>query len=313
MSLSCHDLLSVDDLNDGDIDALLGAARSFAEISERTIKKVPTLRGRTIINLFLEPSTRTRTSFEIAGKRLSADVINISGSGSSISKGESLKDTGKTIEAMHVDAVVVRHWSSGAALKLAQYIEPPVINAGDGAHEHPTQALLDLFTMEQEFGSVKGVRVAIVGDILHSRVARSLISLLNRRGAEITVVGPPVWIPLGVERLGCGVSFSLDDVVESSDVLYLLRIQRERLVSTIFSEQEYARIFGLNEARLARAKPGCKVMHPGPMNRGVEISDAVADSDESLIIEQVSNGVAMRMAIFYQMLEGAASSAGAQA
>jgi aspartate carbamoyltransferase catalytic subunit len=302
LTLSCYDLLSVNDLSEDDIEALLDSAASFSEISERTIKKVPALRGRTIINLFLEPSTRTRTSFEIAGKRLSADVINISGPGSAIVKGESLKDTAKTIEAMRVDAVVMRHWSSGAALKLAEYIEPPVINAGDGAHEHPTQALLDALTIRNAFGEIAGRRVAIVGDIAHSRVARSLIALLNRLGAKVTVVAPPVWSPIGIEMLGCDVSFNLDDVLDSMDVLYLLRIQTERLEKAFFSEREYSRFFGVNEERLARAKPGCKVMHPGPMNRGVEISSSVADHLESLVTAQVANGVAVRMAVFYRML-----------
>lgn len=302
MSLSCHDLVTIEDLSDADVKSLLDSAASFADVSERMIKKVPALRGRTIINLFLEPSTRTRTSFEIAGKRLSADVINISGSGSSVAKGESLKDTAKTIEAMQVDAVVVRHWSSGAALKLAEYIEPPVINAGDGAHEHPTQALLDALTIKNELGEIAGLRVVIVGDLLHSRVARSFIALLGRLGALVTVVAPPVWLPPGTDELGCEVSYSLDEVIGTADVIYLLRIQRERLESALFSEREYARLYGLNEARMERAKPGSKIMHPGPMNRGVEISAGIADHLDSLVSAQVSNGVAVRMAVFYQML-----------
>lgn len=302
MPLSSHDLISIADLSDGDIGSLLESAATYADVSERVIKKVPALRGRTIINLFLEPSTRTRTSFEIAGKRLSADVINISGAGSSLKKGESLKDTAKTIEAMQVDAVVVRHWAAGAAHKLAEYIEPPVINAGDGAHEHPTQALLDALTIQNRLKKISGIKVAVVGDILHSRVARSLIMLLGRLGAEVTAVAPPMWSPKGLEALGCSISYSLDDVLDSVDVVYLLRIQRERLSDHMFSEQEYARTYCLNRERLNRAKPGCLVMHPGPMNRGIEISADVADGEKSLITAQVSNGVAVRMAVFYQIL-----------
>ena len=307
MPISSHDLISIADLTDGDIESLLESAATYADVSERVIKKVPALRGRTIINLFLEPSTRTRMSFEIAGKRLSADVINISASGSSLKKGESLKDTAKTIEAMRVDAVVVRHWAAGAAYKLAEYIEPPVINAGDGAHEHPTQALLDALTIKNRLEQISGLKVAVVGDIRHSRVARSLITLLGRMGAEVMAVAPPMWLPPGLETLGCSVSYSLDDVLDSVDVIYLLRIQRERLSNHMFSEHEYARTYCLNRERLDRAKPGCLVMHPGPMNRGIEIAADVADGKESLITAQVANGVAVRMAVFYQMLGDVAS------
>lgn len=305
MTLSCHDLLSVADLSDDDIDTLLETAASFKDISLRDIKKVPTLRGRTIINLFLEPSTRTRTSFEIAGKRLSADVINISGSGSSLTKGECLKDTAKTIEAMNVDAVVLRHWSSGAAFKLSRYVQPPVINAGDGSHEHPTQALLDLLTIKDSLGGIAGAKITIVGDISHSRVARSLIMLLNRLKAEVTVVAPPMFQPAGIEQLGCRVSYSLDDEIEGSDVLYLLRIQKERQGSAVFPGlAEYARLYGLTKERWSRVSPGCKVMHPGPLNRGVEIDPEVADGLGSLINTQVTNGVAIRMAVLYLFVGG---------
>lgn len=303
MTLSCHDLLSVADLTDGDIGALLETAASFKDISRRTIKKVPTLRGRTIVNLFLEPSTRTRTSFEIAGKRLSADVINISGAGSALAKGECLKDTAKTIEAMNIDAVVVRHWSSGAAHKLAQYLEPPVINAGDGAHEHPTQALLDLLTIQDSLGDIAGAKVTIVGDISHSRVARSLIGLLDRMKVKVTVVAPPMFLTPGIANLGCRVSYSLDDELDGSDVLYLLRVQKERQGADVFPGlAEYARMYGLTKARWARASTNCKIMHPGPLNRGVEIDPDVADSLGSLINTQVTNGVAVRMAVLYLLI-----------
>ena len=307
MALSCHDLISIADLTDGDIEALLETASSFKDISQRLIKKVPPLRGRTIVNLFLEPSTRTRASFEIAGKRLSADVINISGTGSSLTKGESLKDTAKTIEALSVDAVVLRHWSSGAAHKLAEYIQPSVVNAGDGSHEHPTQALLDVLTIKESLGAVEGAKVTIVGDISHSRVARSLITLLSRLNADVTVVAPPVFLPIGIEALGCRVSYSLDDEIYGADVLYLLRIQKERSGAGIFSSYaEYNRMYGLTKERWARASAKCKVMHPGPMNRGVEIDPDVADSLSSLINTQVTNGVAMRMAVLYLLIGGGA-------
>lgn len=307
MTLSCHDLLSVADLTDGDISALLETAASFKDISLRQIKKVPTLRGRTIVNLFLEPSTRTRTSFEIAGKRLSADVVNISGAGSALAKGECLKDTAKTIEAMNVDAVVLRHWSSGAAYKLAQYVEPPVINAGDGAHEHPTQALLDLLTMKDSLGDIAGAKVTIVGDISHSRVARSLIELLNRLKAIVTVVAPPMFLTPGIARLGCRISYSLDDELEGSDVLYLLRVQKERQSANMFPGfAEYTRMYGLTKERWTRVSLRCKIMHPGPLNRGVEIDPDVADSLGSLINTQVTNGVAVRMAVLYLLIGGGA-------
>lgn len=306
MVLSCRNLISITDLTDNDIDILLETATSLKDISARQIKKVPTLRGRTVINLFLEPSTRTRTSFEIAGKRLSADVINISGSGSSLTKGECLKDTAKTIEAMQVDAVVLRHWSSGAAHKMSGYIQPPIINAGDGAHEHPTQALLDLMTIKENLGEIAGARVAIVGDIAHSRVARSLIMLLNRVDAKVKVVAPPMLLPSGIEELGCEVSYSLDAVLDDSDILYLLRIQKERLGAAIFSDYaEYTRLYGLTKERWSRVKETCLVMHPGPMNRGVEIDQDAADGLRTLVTTQVTNGVAVRMAILYLLIGGA--------
>ncbi len=307
--LSSHDLISIADLDEADVSALIETAISFKDVSTRQIKKVPTLRGRTIINLFLEPSTRTRTSFEVAGKRLSADVINISGSGSSLVKGEGLKDMAKTIEAMQVDAVVLRHWSSGAAHKLAHYIKPPVINAGDGSHEHPTQALLDLLTIQESVGKVEGVKVSIVGDISHSRVARSLILLLNMMKAKVTLVAPPMLLPAGIEQYGCDVAYSIDDVIAGSDVFYLLRIQKERFTGELFLDHaEYSRQYGLTKERWSRTSKDCKIMHPGPMNRGVEIDDAVADSADSLITTQVENGVALRMAVLYLLVGGATAS-----
>ena len=307
--LSSHDLISIADLDEADVTTLIEMAVSFKDVSTRQIKKVPTLRGRTIINLFLEPSTRTRTSFEVAGKRLSADVINISGSGSSMVKGESLKDMAKTIEAMQVDAVVIRHWSSGAAHKLAHYIKPPVINAGDGSHEHPTQALLDLLTIKESLGKVAGVKVAIVGDIAHSRVARSLILLLNMMKAKVTLVAPPMLLPVGIEQYGCDIAHTIDDVIADSDVLYLLRIQKERLTGELFSDDaEYNRQYGLTTERWGRTLKNCKIMHPGPMNRGVEIDGVVADSFGSLITAQVENGVALRMAVLYLLVGGASVS-----
>lgn len=305
MPLSNRDLLSINDLSLKDIELILETAQSFAEVSTRQIKKVPTLRGRTIVNLFLEPSTRTRTSFEIAGKRLSADVINISGSSSAVAKGESLKDTAKTIEAMAVDAVVVRHWSSGSAAYLAELINPPVINAGDGCHEHPTQALLDLYTLQKAFGKIAGLSVVIVGDIAHSRVARSLVLALAKLKATVTVVGPATLLPVKIDKLGAGVSTSLDQSIKDADVVYLLRIQKERQQQNYFpSLREYSRLYGLTRERWLKIKDRAKVMHPGPMNRGVEIDATVADGEAALITNQVNSGVAVRMAILYLLLGG---------
>ncbi len=306
MPLRSKDLLSIEDLTLENIDLILETASSFEEVFDREIKKVPTLRGRTIINLFLEPSTRTRTSFEIAGKRLSADVVNVSGQGSAVAKGESLKDTAQTIEAMSVDAVVIRHWSSGSAKYLAELIKPPVINAGDGWHEHPTQALLDLYTIKKEIGKLTGKRVAIVGDIAHSRVARSLIAALNKTKAKVTLVGPATLIPMDIDKLGVDISYSLDDVLEDVDIVYLLRLQKERQSENLLpSLREYSRLFGLSKARWQRLKNGVRIMHPGPMNRGIEIDSFVADNEKALIREQVTSGVAVRMAILYLLMGGA--------
>ncbi len=308
MGLRHKDLVSINQLASDEITLILDMAESFREISERPIKKVPTLRGRTVINLFFEPSTRTRTSFELAAKRLSADTVNISKSTSAVVKGESIKDTAQTIQAMAADLVVIRHAASGSAALLAKYMDCSVVNAGDGSHEHPTQALLDLFTIRREFGTLNGLKVAIVGDILHSRVAGSNILALKKMGAEVTVVGPPTLIPKGIESLGVKVSNDLDSVLPEVDVLYLLRIQLERQGEPLFpSLREYAALFGLNKKRLLAAKPDLIVMHPGPINRGVEIAPEVADMPQSVITAQVTNGVAVRMAILYLLLGGADS------
>ncbi len=288
-----------------EIELILSTADSFSEIATRTIKKVPTLRGRTIVNLFLEPSTRTRTSFELAGKRLSGDVINISASSSAAVKGESLRDTAKTIEAMNPDIVVIRHSAAGSAHMLAHLMACSVVNAGDGSHEHPTQALLDLFTMRKHLGSVEGLHVGIVGDISHSRVARSNILALNKMGAKVTLIGPPTLMPCQVERLGAEVSNDFDETIGSLDVIYLLRIQMERQGRALFpSLREYSNLFGLSMRRLEKAKKDVLIMHPGPMNRGVEISGDVAELQSSVVTDQVTNGVAVRMAVLYLLIGG---------
>lgn len=308
MGLRSKDLISINQLSSEDISLILDMAESFKEVSERPIKKVPTLRGRTVINLFFEPSTRTRTSFELAAKRLSADAVNISKSSSAIVKGESIKDTAQTLQAMAADAVVIRHSVSGSAELLAKYMDCSVINAGDGTHEHPTQALLDLFTIRQEFGTLSGIKVAIVGDIAHSRVAGSNILALKKMGAEVILVGPPTLIPKNIEDLGVRVSYDLEAVLPEIDVLYLLRIQLERQGEPLFpSLSEYAALFGLNRRRLQMAKPDLIVMHPGPINRGVEIAPEIADMPQAVINSQVTNGVAVRMAILYLLLGGGAN------
>ena len=305
-------LLSINDLTYDDAVLILDTAAELAKISDAPVKKLPTLRGRTVVNLFFEDSTRTRISFEAAAKRLSADVINFSAKGSSLSKGESLKDTALTLQAMGADAVIIRHNASGAPARLAdqQWMTGSVINAGDGTHEHPTQALLDAFTIRKhlrpESKDLTGVKVAIVGDILHSRVARSNVLLLTKLGAEITLVAPPTLLPVGVENWPVKVAFGLDAVVADSDVVMMLRIQRERMAELFFpSEREYSRQFGLNSDRLRKIKPTALVMHPGPMNRGLEISADSADSLQSVIVEQVTNGVSVRMAVLYLLLGGA--------
>ncbi|MHB0977169.1 MAG: aspartate carbamoyltransferase catalytic subunit [Candidatus Aquicultorales bacterium] len=306
VGLHGRDLLGIDDLTKEEIEGILDTADSFKEISERPIKKVPTLRGRTIVNLFCEPSTRTRTSFEIAAKRLSADAVNISVAASAIAKGESLVDTAKTLQAMATDLVVIRHAVSGAANILAGAMVCPVVNAGDGAHEHPTQALLDLFTLRSHFGRLEGLKVAIVGDISHSRVARSNLRALGKVGAEVTLVGPPTLMPSLVEKMGASVAYNLDDVLPDVDVVYILRIQIERQKESLFpSVREYAGLYGLNSSRRAKMKEGSIVLHPGPMNRGIEIASDVADAPGSFIDYQVTSGVAVRMAVLYLLVGGA--------
>jgi len=298
-------LLSAGDLSRDAALLLLDTAEEMARVADRPIKKLPTLRGRTVVNLFFEDSTRTRTSFEVAAKRLSADVINFSAKGSSVSKGESLKDTALTLEAMGADGVVVRHSASGAPHRLATWIRGSVINAGDGTHEHPTQALLDAYTMRSRLGRLDGLQVAIVGDVLHSRVARSNVLLLDTLGAQTTLVAPPTLLPLGVESWPATVSFDLDSVLPKCDVVMMLRVQRERMTAAYFpSAREYSRRYGLDAARMAAMPDDAIVMHPGPMNRGVEIAAEVADSVRSTIVEQVANGVAVRMAVLYLLLGG---------
>jgi aspartate carbamoyltransferase catalytic subunit len=298
-----RDLLGMEDLTAADICAILDSAASFKEISEREIKKVPTLRGKTIINLFFEPSTRTRTSFEIAGKRLSADVINISVSTSSLSKGETLRDTADNLAAMRADVLVVRHRAAGVPHMLARFSRSPVINAGDGAHEHPTQALLDLYTIREKLGTLEGRRVVIVGDIANSRVARFNIIGMHKLGMDVGVCAPRTMIPVGMEAWGVDYHSDLDAVLPNADVVMMLRIQRERHGDVLFpSLQEYSERYCLTSDRMRRAKPEILVMHPGPMNRGVEIAPEVADGLESVILQQVTNGVAVRMALLYLII-----------
>lgn len=304
-------LLSISDLNRDEALHILDTADQLAKATETPVKKLPTLRGRTVVNLFFEDSTRTRISFEAAAKRLSADVINFSAKGSSLSKGESLKDTAITLQAMGADGVVIRHPASGAPHRLAdqKWMSGSVINAGDGTHEHPTQALLDAFTIREHLqdgkGALDGIRVAIVGDILHSRVARSNILLLNLLGADVTVIAPGTLLPVSVTSWGVGVSYDFDSDISSFDVVMMLRVQRERMVESFFpSEREYARSYGLNAARVEKLKAGAIVMHPGPMNRGLEISADAADSARSVIPDQVRNGVSIRMAVLYLLLSG---------
>lgn len=306
-------LLSIDDLTKESALGVLSTAKELAIITEGPNKKLPTLRGKTVVNLFFEDSTRTRISFETAAKRLSADVINFSAKGSSVSKGESLKDTAQTLQAMGADAVVIRHASSGAAKRLAdtQWIQAAVINAGDGTHEHPTQALLDAYTikqhLKQDSADLSGVKVLIVGDILHSRVARSNVLLLTKLGATVTLVAPPTLFPVGVESWPVKVSYNLDEEISKCDVVMMLRIQLERMSDAFFpTAQEYSKRYGLNSSRLARLPKDAIVMHPGPMNRGLEISAESADDLKSVIIDQVKNGVAVRMAVLYELLGGAA-------
>ena len=306
MRLNRKDLLGIEDLSSDEIGLILETAESFREVSEREIKKVPTLRGKTVINLFYEPSTRTRTSFEIAAKRMSADAVNISVSTSSVVKGETLKDTARNLEAMRPDCIVVRHASAGVPMMLAGYVGCPVVNAGDGAHEHPSQALLDMLTVKEKKGTIEGLKIAIVGDIAHSRVARSNIYGFTKMGASVTVAGPPTMLPIGIESLGCNATTDVDAAIRDADVIMMLRIQTERQKESFFpTVREYSSLYGLNSARLKKAKPDVIILHPGPINRGVEISSEVADGPFSLILDQVTNGVAVRMAIFYMLLGAA--------
>ena len=303
MLLSNQNILSTKELTKQDIQQILDTADSFKEISNRAIKKVPTLRGKTIINLFFEPSTRTRTSFEIAGKRLSADVINISGSSSSTEKGESLIDTARNLEAMKPDILVVRHKYSGAPALLSQFIDSPIINAGDGSHEHPSQALLDLLTIRSQKGELEGLKVAIVGDIRHSRVARSNIQAMQTMGIKVCVVGPPPLIPAEFKYLGVEVSHNLREAIKDVDVVMVLRIQLERQSQGLLSSlREYSNYFCLTQESLDKARNDILIIHPGPVNRGIEISLDVMESKHSLILNQVTNGVAIRMALFYLLL-----------
>lgn len=313
-------LLSINDLSETEAIAILDTAVELARVSDAPMKKLPTLRGRTIVNLFAEDSTRTRISFEAAAKRLSADVINFSSKGSSVSKGESLKDTAQTLQAMGADAVIIRHQASGAAHRLAssQWMSGTVINAGDGTHEHPSQALLDAYTLRKHLmhgqQSLKGVHIAIVGDILHSRVARSNVLLLSKLGATVTVVAPPTLLPVGIQSWPANVSYDFDELIPQVDAIMMLRVQSERMNELFFpNAREYSRYFGLNSDRVKKMKKDAIIMHPGPMNRGLEITADVADSARSVIVEQVSNGVSVRMAILYTLLTGEGIETGALA
>ncbi len=305
MQFTKKDVLDMESLSVAEIQAVLDTAETLREISTRPIKKVPTLRGKTVIHFFYEPSTRTRTSFEIAAKRLSADTVSISASTSSISKGETLADTAKNLEAMNPDAIVIRHSAAGAPHLLARLVDASVINAGDGMHAHPTQALLDMMTVREKKGHLDGLRLAIIGDIAHSRVARSNIVGFVKMGAEVVLAGPPTMIPMGIETLGALVSYNVEEVIKDADVVMVLRIQKERQQAFAFpSEREYAQCYGLTEEKLAGAKKDVLIMHPGPINRGLEIAPEVADGPYSVILEQVANGVAIRMALLYLLLGG---------
>jgi len=313
-------LLSINDISQAEAVTILNTAEELAKATDGPIKKLPTLRGRTIVNLFAEDSTRTRISFEAAAKRLSADVINFSAKGSSLSKGESLKDTAQTLQAMGADAVIIRHQACGAAARLAdnRWMSGAVINAGDGTHEHPSQALLDAFTIRRHLihggDTLEGLHVAIVGDILHSRVARSNVLLLTKLGAKVTLVAPPTLLPVGVENWPVSITFNFDEIIETVDVVMMLRIQLERMTEMFFpNAREYSRYFGLNADRLRRMKQNSIVMHPGPMNRGLEITADSADSARSVIVEQVTNGVNVRMAILYLLLAGTSQGEGVPA
>lgn len=296
-------LISLEKFPKKDIQQIIDTAFNFKEVLERPIKKVPSLQGKTIVNLFFENSTRTRISFELAQKRLSADTVNFSASSSSLKKGESFKDTAQNIEAMKIDAVVMRHPSPGAPYQLKKFINAQIINAGDGTHEHPTQAILDMMSIQEKFGKITGLNIAIIGDIYHSRVARSNIYGLVTMGANVTVCGPPNLVPKEISDLGVNVNYNIDEVIEWADAVNILRIQRERMgIGLIPSRREYRRLFGLTYERMSRRDKELVIMHPGPMNRGVEIDSEVADSDQAIILQQVLNGVASRMSILYLLL-----------
>jgi len=298
MSWHRKHLLDIESLTAEELTTVLDTAREFKAVGERDIKKVPALQGKTVVNFFVEPSTRTRVSFELSAKRLSADIINFSADASSFQKGESLKDTARTLEALNADIIIIRHKAAGAPHFLARFLKAHVVNAGDGAHEHPTQALLDVFTIREKKGDIAGLNVTILGDILFSRVARSNIWALRKLGANVTLCGPSTLVPSVFEQMGCRVTYDLDEALANADVINLLRIQHERQRKAMFpSIGEYARLFGLNRTRLAKAKPDALIMHPGPMNRGVEIENELADCDRAVILEQVTNGIAVRMAV----------------
>ncbi|MDM8538442.1 aspartate carbamoyltransferase catalytic subunit [Desulfobacterales bacterium HSG17] len=305
MYFSKKDILDMESLSAEEITLILDTADRMKEISERPVKKVPTLRGQTIVLFFYEPSTRTKSSFDIAAKRLSADCISISASGSSIVKGETLIDTARNLEAMNADIIVMRHSSSGAPHLLSPLLKASIINAGDGTHAHPSQALLDMMTVREKKGNIEGLRLAIIGDIAHSRVARSNITGFKKMGAEVIVAGPPTMIPQGIESLGVEVTHNIDNAIDGADVIMMLRIQKERQKNYLLStEREYARVYGLNKKRLKNAKKDVLIMHPGPINRGIEMSSDVADGPHSVILDQVKNGVAVRMALLYLVVGG---------
>lgn len=300
MSWNRKHLLDIESLTAEEILTVLDTAKAFKAVGERAIKKVPALRGRTVVNLFVEPSTRTRTSFELSEQRLSADIVNFTAEASSLKKGETLKDTAKNLEALNIDFIVIRHSAAGAAHFLSRVLSAHVINAGDGAHEHPTQALLDAFTIRERKGKLEGLNVTILGDIQFSRVARSNIWALTKLGAKVTLCGPSTLVPRTFEAMGCRVTYSVDEALRDADIIHLLRIQHERQRKTMFpSINEYAQLFGLNKTRLATTKPDALIMHPGPINRGVEIDSDIADCDRSLVLEQVTNGLAVRMAVLF--------------
>src|SRR5215469_14126266 len=300
MSWTRKHLLDIESLSPEEILTVLDTARAFKAVSERAIKKVPALRGKTVVNLFIEPSTRTRISFELAAQRLTADVINFTAEASSLKKGETLKDTARNLEALNADIIIIRHSATGAPHFLSRFLNSCVVNAGDGAHEHPTQALLDTFTIREKKGKIAGLNVTILGDILYSRVARSNIWALTKLGARVTLCGPSTLVPRVFEQMGCRVTHNVDEAIEDADIINLLRIQHERQRKTMFpSINEYTTVFGLNKARLAKTKPDALIMHPGPINRGVEIDSEIADCGRSVILEQVTNGLAVRMAVLF--------------